>query len=180
MARIQKIVLLAAAALFGVPCDTAERDETQLAFKITTKRDNDEVEIKVEKSKAIVSIQSPFGISQAKIERLEKKWPDAVVLRLHLKGLEKFKVSNGKDTLNASVSSSVDKHDVRLWKDSEEDSTLDAHSPYWMELRMIGADGKPPKAIPLKDGYFEVQLPKVLFEVNPNSITVNWIDFYRN
>jgi hypothetical protein len=44
---------------------------------------------------------------------------------------------------------------------------------------MVGKDGEPVKSIPLKDGYFEMQLPKALFEHNPQSITLNWIDFYR-
>ncbi len=44
---------------------------------------------------------------------------------------------------------------------------------------MVGKDGKPAKTIPLDDGYFEMQLPKALFEDNPKSITINWIDFYR-
>jgi len=35
-----------------------------------------------------------------------EKWPDAVVLRLHLKGLENFSVTNGKIKLEVSVSSS--------------------------------------------------------------------------
>ena len=61
----------------------------------------------------------------------------------------------------------------------QEDSPLDAHSPYWMEILMFGGDGKPAKTIPLKDGYFEMQLPKAFFEDNPKSITVNWIDFSR-
>lgn len=39
---------------------------------------------------------------------------------------------------------------------------------------------KPAKTIPLKDGYFDRRLPKEFFEGNPKSITVNWIDFYRN
>lgn len=49
-----------------------------------------------------------------------------------------------------------------------------------MNIRMVGNDGKPAKTIPLKDGYFEMQLPKAFIEENPKSITVNWIDFYRN
>ena len=69
---------------------------------------------------------------------------------------------------------------VRLWKDGKEDAPLDAKSPYWMEIRIVGGDGKPAKEIPLKDGYFEMPLPKAFFEGNPKSITVNWIDFYRN
>ena len=46
--------------------------------------------------------------------------------------------------------------------------------------RMIGGDGKPAKAIPLKDGCFEMALPKAFFEGNPKTITMGWIDFYRN
>jgi hypothetical protein len=33
--------------------------------------------------------------------------------------------------------------------------------------------------LPLKDGYFEVTLPRAFFEGNPKSITLNWVDFYR-
>jgi hypothetical protein len=39
-------------------------------------------------------VQSPFGISHAVIERKCETWPDALVLRLHLKGLENFKVTS--------------------------------------------------------------------------------------
>jgi hypothetical protein len=157
---------------------TIEDDKTP-TFKITTKRDTDKVEVKVEKDQTVFSIHSPFGISQAVIERTQEKWPEAVVLRLHLKGLESFRVSNGKVTLDAAVSSSDDRRRVRLWKDGKEDTPLDSKSPHWMTIRMIGNDGKPAKDIPLKDGFFEMQLPKVFFEDNPKSITVNWIDFYR-
>ena len=107
-----------------------------------------------------------------------EKWPDTVVLHLYLKGLENFSVRNGKVKVEVTVSSQDGK--VRLWKDEKEDSPLDATNPYWMNIRMVGNDGKPAKTIPLKDGYFEMQLPKAFIEENPKSITVNWIDFYRN
>lgn len=64
-------------------------------FKISTKRVNDRVEVKFEKGKVIFSVHSPFGISHAAIEQAGEVWPDAVVLRLHLKGLEKFKITSG-------------------------------------------------------------------------------------
>ena len=147
-------------------------------FKITTKRENDRVEVKTEKNKVVFTVLSPFGISHAVIERTGEKWPDTVVLHLYLKGLENFSVRNGKMKLEVTVSSQDGK--VRLWKDEKEDSPLDATNPYWMNIRMVGNDGKPAKTIPLKDGYFEMQLPKAFIEENPKSITVNWIDFYRN
>jgi hypothetical protein len=149
-------------------------------FKITTKRKDDSVEVKVEKDKAVFSVKSPFGISQASIEREGEKWPTAVVLRLHLKGLESFRASNGKVTLDAAVSMQDGKPKVRIWKDGKEDAPLDEKSLFWMAIRMVGGDGKPATEIPLKDGYFEMALPKAFFEGNPKSIKVNWIDFYRN
>lgn len=161
-------------AFLSVGCASAAEDPQ---FKITTKRDNDKVEVKVENDKSVFSVHSPFGISQAVVERADEKWPDTVTLRLHLKGLENFKVTNGKVTLEATVSSQDGK--VRLWMEGKEDEPLDAKSPYWTEIRMVGNDGKPEKTIPLNDGYFELQLPNALFGHNPKSITVNWIDFYR-
>jgi len=158
---------------------TAGDDKTP-PFTITTKRDDDRVEVKGDQDKTIFLVHSPFGISQAVIERAGEKWPDAVVLRLHLKGLENFRVTGGKVKLEGSASLRDGKPLVRLWGDGKEDAPLDAKSPYWTEVRILGGDGKQAKELPLKGGYFEMQLPEALFEGNPKSITVNWIDFYRN
>ena len=160
-------------------CGVVTADNESPPFKITTRRENDKVEVKVEKDRAIFSIHSPTGISQALIERTDENWPKVIVLRLHLKGLESFRVSNGKVTVDASVSSHYDKPRFRLWRDGKEDSPLDTKSPFSMEILMIGEDGKPVETIPLKSGYFQIQLPKALFEDNPKSITISWIDFYR-
>lgn len=149
-------------------------------FKVTTKRADDRVDVKVEKGKVIVSVHSPFGISHAVIERAGEAWPDAVVLRLHLKGLENFKVTGGKVKLEGSASLRDGKPLLRLWKDGKEDAPLDATSPYWLEVRIVGGDGQPAKELPLKGGYFELPLPRALFEGNPKAITVSWIDYYRN
>jgi hypothetical protein len=149
-------------------------------FKITTKRKDDAVEFRAEKDRAVFSVKSPFGISQAVIERQEAAWPKAVVLRLHLKGLESFRASSGKVMVDAAVSIHEGKTHVRLWQDGKEDTPLDEKSPLRMDIRIIGGDGKPARELPLQDGYFEVAMPRALFEGNPKSITVNWIDFYRN
>ena len=169
--------LISSLLVLAVAMTTAAGDDKAPPFKITTKRDNDRVEVKAEKDKTMFSVHSPFGISNTAIERTSEKWPDAVVLRLHLKGLESFRVTNDKVKLEASVSSQDGK--VRLWNHGKEDAPLDTKSPYWMEIRLVGGDGKPAKAIPLKDGYFELALSKAFFEGNPKTITLNWIDFYR-
>jgi hypothetical protein len=149
-------------------------------FKITTKRKDDTVEVQADKDKALFIIKSPFGISQVVIEREGEKWPKAVVLRLHLKGLESFRASNGKVTVDAAVSSQEGKVQVRIWKDGNEKAPLDEKSPFWTVISIVGGDGNPAKELPLKDGYFDVTLPRAFFEGNPKSIRLNWIDFYRN
>ena len=157
----------------------AEDDAAPAKSKITTERQDDRVEVKAEKDRAVFAVKSPFGISEAVIERQDDTWPKAVVLRLHLKGLESFRASNGKVRLDAAVSIQEGKTKLRLWKDGKEDAPLDEKSPLWTDIRIVGGDGKPAKELPLKEGYFEVALPRAFFEGNPKSITLNWIDFYR-
>jgi hypothetical protein len=176
------IVLIAAPVLVG---DTvaADKDDTKKAaekYKITTKKADDVVDVQAEKDKVIFDVKSPSGISQAVIERLEDKWPESVVLRVRLKALESFKADNGKVILQAAVSSADLKTKLKLIKDGKAGDALDEKSPYWMDVRAIGADGKPAKEIPLKNGYFEMTMPKALLEGNPKSLTLNWIDLYRN
>jgi hypothetical protein len=154
------------------------RDEPA-RFTITTRREDDRVEVRGDQGKTVFTVRSPFGISRATIERVEDEWPKAVVLRLNLKGLERFTASNGKVTVDAAVSIREGKAEVRVWKDGKEEAPLDAKDPLWMDVRILGDNGKPAKELPLTRGHFEIVLPKALFEGNPKSITVSWIDFYR-
>lgn len=149
-------------------------------FKITTSKQDDTVQVREEKDRTLFIVKSPSGIGRAVVQRQENAWPKAVVLRLHLKGLESFKVSSGKLSLGAAVSVREGKPEVRLWKDGKEDAPLDEKSPCWMDVRIVGKDGTPAREIPVNDGYFEITLPRALFDDNPKSITLNWIDFYRN
>jgi hypothetical protein len=55
---------------------------------------------------------------------------------------------------------------------------LDKKSPFWTDIRIVSGAGRPARELPLKGGYFEVALPKALFEGNPKSITRNRIDSY--
>lgn len=147
-------------------------------FKVTTKRSNDRVGWKLEGNKATLAIHSPLGISDAIIERNTEQWPDQMVLQLRLTGLESFKLSTEKLRLEASLSSH--NSNIRQWKDDKENALLDTKSPYWMAIRSLDSDGNPTKAIPLKDGCFEIRMPKKFFEGNPKSFKLTWIDFYRN
>src|SRR5262245_5295417 len=109
-------------------------------FKITTGKKDDVVEVQVAKDKTLFAIKSPFGISQAVIERTEAKWPKVVMVRLHLKGLESFRAANANVKLDAAVTFQEGKLQVRIWKDGKENAPLDKTSPLWMDIRAVGGD----------------------------------------
>lgn len=146
-------------------------------LKITSNRD-ETTEVVLEKNRATISIRSPSGISQAVIERTKEQWPENVVVRLRLQGLESLKIVSETIKLEASISSSDS--DFRIWRSGEEDKPLDEKSSLWFEPKLLDSKGRRTKSIPLKDGYIELQLPKALFASNPRSITLSWVDFYRN
>jgi hypothetical protein len=66
MTAMMEHLAIVAVTILSVGCASAA-DESP--FKITTKRDNDKIEVTVKNDKAVISIHSPFGISQAVIER---------------------------------------------------------------------------------------------------------------
>ena len=61
----------------------------------------------------------------------------------------------------------------------EDEKAVERSSAFWMDTKLLDAKGSPTKKIPLEGGYFEVTLPKALFDGLSEPLTVQWIDFYR-
>jgi hypothetical protein len=147
------------------------------AIKVTAKqRDDDRVAVRTEQDRTTVTVDSPRGISSATLERTGKAWPKTVVLRLNLNGLENLRITAGEVTLEGSVSLPEGKPLLRLWDGKE----VAPGDPFWMDVQVLDKNGKPAEAIPLHGGCFVLTLPPALLKDNPQSITVRWIDFYRN
>ncbi|WP_373651747.1 hypothetical protein [Schlesneria sp. DSM 10557] len=153
-------------------------EEPASRYKIVTKREQDRVEVTSDAGKVVFSIRSPNGIGQVNLSRLDDKWPDVVMFRLHLSGLERFQLAVGQVKLTGAVSSQDGS--VRVWQGEDESKPLDPQNPNWIEVRGVGRDGQPTKVIPLKDGYFEIAVPRRLRAGSDKSINLSWIDFYRN
>ena len=109
--------------------------EPSAPLTIKTKRETDQVEIQVQENRVVISIVSPTGISHASIKRTGDQWPESLQLRLHLTGLERFQVSNGKRKLSAAVSQVQGKIQIRNWCDDKEEQTLNDRSPFWLNVR---------------------------------------------
>ncbi len=135
-------------------------------YRIVTKRPDDNVVVTSDGNKSIFVVHSASGIGSAVIHRPVSGWPKSdIVLRLQLKGLEELRVTfEGIDWIT-SVSSTDKKSRVSVKKNGKETQITDANDQYWADVQA--------KVV------YEVKLPKALFADNPESITVNWIDFYR-
>ncbi len=168
------LMLLALQSSVGI-CGSAAEPE----FNVTTKKAEDRVEFSVKDGTITASVRSPSGIGSASISRTTGDWPDRMKLRLHLQGLEGLKVSNGKLELVAEIAGPDKKRFLQATKSSQPTNPPESQTFADYEIRSFDKDGKSMNNVPLKDGYFEVRLPKKLFADNPESITINWIDFYR-
>jgi len=134
----------------------------------------------------VVNIRSKRGIGRTSILAKDGQWPKKLVLRLHLKGLEKFEISDGKQSLITSVSSTRQPRrkdpTTYLTKGAGAgrenlDNQIRVDHPFSLNVKLVPGDGAAAK-IPLK-GYFEIEVPADLLKGKPESLKLHWIDFYR-
>lgn len=166
-------------AFLGGPSPVAAADDPTPPYRITTKHQADRVTVAAETDRTVITVRSPGGIGDATIERPDAEWPAKLLVRLHLRGLEELRISNGTTTLGISVASSSQTPPVRVWKGDRETSPLGPRDRLWIDVRMLDEKRQPTKVIPLKAGWFELALPPALLEPQPKAITLRWIDFHR-
>ncbi len=179
MIQFARTMVYASLTMLATCGAVANGNDDALQWDIRLPVDGDTAEVTSNGKRVVVAIHSSRGIGRATIERRDESWPAQIVIQLHVSGLENWRVSNGTDTLHASVSSHPATPRIRSWKNDQEDVLLNKQSRYWMPIKRRDSQGKQTKEIPSKQGYFEIQLPKALFEGNPPEVSLHWIDFYR-
>ena len=158
----------------------ADKGDAPAAFDIKCRKKDDAIAVSTEGDKTTFTVTSGSGIGGATVERKVNRWPDELILRVHLRGLESLTLSSGDVKLAASVLSHGDNQRLlHLWKDGKEGSQLEKDSPYWMDIQPLDAGGKANKGLPEKGGWFEMKIPKAMLTGQPKTITLEWIDFYR-
>ncbi len=110
-----------------------------------TRRGDSHIDLAGSSEKAIAEVHSKSGIGSATITRVGRDWPGAMRIRLHLRGLESFKVGNGKTVVEWSKSSSGKQVSrVSLVKRGGEEEAIEAGNRYHSEVKTVGEDGKVP------------------------------------
>lgn len=136
-------------------------------FIVITKNTDDRVGIQYENGTSLIDIQSPTGIGDATFELESGTMPENMILRLHLKGLEQFRLSSAQDRIAASVSGGdAGQVESQALLSSGTESPLLPGNPLWMDIR-------------LEEGYFEVIVPEEFIQNAGKTFEVEWIDFYR-
>jgi hypothetical protein len=170
------IVLLSLflASCAGLP---ARAQSGEPVFQITTKNKDDQVSIQYQNGIAIIDVHSPTGIGSATFELESGPMPAEVILRLHLKGLEEFRLTSAQSNIAASVASSDASNISQRIIAPGSESPLLPSDPLWMEIEIVSNQAE--KTIPLEEGYFEITVPKEFIQNAGNSFEIEWIDFYR-
>lgn len=119
------------------------------------------------------------GIGRATLTCALPQWPQEITLRIYLRGLESLTIANERVEWKASVvSHSGHPTLLHVWQGGKEGPELAKDSPYWSEIRRLGADGKPAAGLPPAGGWFELRIPQALL-TNTRQLKLAWIDFYR-
>jgi len=169
-----RAILVPLAALATVTGYSAASAETGL--RVLPGRKDTNIRIEQPEKSVVLDVSCPFGIDRAMLARVEKHWPQSIVVRMRTKGLESFEATSGTTTLQVSVPSTDQGKPELTLRHGTRETMIDRKSPYWTEVRIAAEK----KSIPLENGYFEIPLPARLFEGNPQSIELRWVDFYRN
>lgn len=139
------------------------------------------VKISTQEGAVIFDIHDARGIGGVSITPKSGDWPQSVVVRIHLSGLESLQISNGKVTLFGSVLSHSGHMRLLEIEEAGKKKQAGKSDPLWMNIRMLDAQGKDIDHLPdpKQGGYFALTLPPALTSAAKNGMTFRWIDFYR-
>ena len=149
-----------------------------VVLKASADRPDARVTVGADGGRAVVEVFSPSGIGGAEVEITSVALPQTIVLRLHLRGLERLRFTYGDTTVTASLSSAGDNAANQTYQGAGQEQTIAEGSPYWLSVRLVPTGGSP-ASIPLESGYIEVEAPKDFLARGQTKFAIQWIDFFR-
>lgn len=151
-------------------------------IEIMLDKQSDAALVEYRPGRLTIDVTSASGIGGLQAELADGSWPEQVLVRLRLRGLERLELSYGNYTIVTSISSTFDPAPpTTLYTRDEDGSVTETTSPedaFQPAITPHSLTQETP-VIPLQDGYFEVALPAHFFETGERNFTLQWIDFYR-
>ncbi|HXF85447.1 MAG TPA: hypothetical protein VNK49_08660 [Anaerolineales bacterium] len=146
-------------------------------FRVTIKDPSDQIVIETAEQGIIIDVTSPNGIGSAKFELTSGTMPAEIIIRLHLKGLEEFRLVSPQTTIAASIPSGVFKNSDQRIISPDGEAPISMLHPMWLDINAVTSQTEP--TIPLEEGFFEIKVPKTFISKTGDSFEIQWIDFYR-
>ena len=148
-------------------------------YTATTGNDQDHITFNPTENTLFIDIASPTGIGDAFITSQSGVWPQQVILRLHLQGLEQFDFTYGNTTVTAALSSYGDQ-EVResTQVGSGDPQPLSGGGVYWMDIQLAANSGET-AVVPIKNGTINITAPQDFLKSGSQSFFISWIDFFR-
>lgn len=164
--------------LILLPACAARQAADQPAFAIETSGDTTvDFMVMDEEDTAVFDIISPRGIGDAAITRSGSAWPQTILLRFHLNGLENMSLTYSDIIINMQISSYGSNEIQQSVTQDGSGETIDNSSPFWMPVAISPTEGE--ATIPLEAGTIDVQIPPAFYQRNPKNFQIHWVDFYR-
>lgn len=147
-------------------------------LSVTSSKPGDTITITSEEGITIIEVDSPSGIGSAQFELVSGTLPQKMVARLHLKGLEEFRLLYADTVIVASASSGsvFNSSNQKILISGKEQPILPGQS-LWMKIRIVSDQTS--QDIPLEQGYFEITFPQDFIEKAVSSFEIQWVDFFR-
>ena len=177
--RFVVLIIQALLALSLAACAIISADKDQL-FMTALAYPDDHITLIAKEHTAIFDIDSPRGIGRAAVRQMAGSIPDRILLRFHLAGLEELRFAYDTTVVTVSVASIGDPlvfQEVTI--DAGEPQAITLDSPYWMKTKLVSAQSPSANAIPLSDGYLEIEVPPDFLRTQSTAFLIEWVDFYR-
>ena len=165
--------------VFLVSCSNqsaSAQSKREPVFSVESQNGDDQITFQSRANTTIIEIDSPSGIGSATFNLESGDMPEQIVVQIHVKGLEEFRLISEQDSVSASVSSGAGLQAQRQRKSSgNSEQAIRAGDAFWLNIKIVSGS----QQIPLEDGYFEINLPVEFIEQSGSSFEIHWIDFYR-
>ncbi len=146
-------------------------------YHVASSRPSAQVTVSNEGESSKVDVYSDNGIGSATVTLVSGAWPEPVLLRFHLQGLEDLQFVYGETIVRLSVTT----QNMILQSASVAGAAEEAvyeQSDYWMPVTFEDRGGTAVDT-PAAGGVIEVQAPADFLAGDHAEFTINWIDFYR-
>jgi len=131
---------------------------------VELKKSGDRAEVGKLKQGALVAVHSASGIGGATLIRPEGGWPQRVIVRLDLKGMESLRVESGG-----------------LWSEASLGGAR--RRPYWKTGQArnteAAAAGHLEFPVTRSKGGVEIEIPREFLDTRAATIKLEWVDFFR-